>query len=93
VSYDVRLVPEAVRALDRLDDRTRRSITRALRRLAEDPRPPGSRRLSGEVLVDRTRRPAWRIRVGQYRAVYVVLEQRVIVLVVRIAHRREVYRP
>ena len=55
-----------------------------IRRLADDPRPPGSERLSGE---DR-----YRIRQGDYRVVYTIDDEQRIVEVVRIGHRRDVYR-
>jgi mRNA interferase RelE/StbE len=58
-------------------------VTR-IRRLADDPRPPGSERLSGE---DR-----YRIRRGDYRVVYAIDDEQRIVEVVRIGHRRDVYR-
>jgi mRNA interferase RelE/StbE len=60
-----------------------RVVTR-IRRLADDPRPPGSERLSGE---DR-----YRIRRGDYRVVYAIDDEQRIVEVVRIGHRRDVYR-
>ncbi len=53
--------------------------------LAETPRPPGCRALAGEPDV-------YRVRVGDYRIVYEVLDERLIVHVVRVGHRREVYR-
>lgn len=56
----------------------------AIADLAEDPRPRGSRKLSGE-------RIAWRIRVGTYRAIHDVVDAELTVTVVRAANRREVY--
>ncbi len=53
--------------------------------LATDPRPPGARKLAG---ADHT----WRMRSGDYRLIYTVEDQRLIVQVVRVGHRREVYR-
>jgi mRNA interferase RelE/StbE len=59
-------------------------VVTGIRRLADDPRPPGSEKLSGE---DR-----YRTRQGDYRVVYAVDDERRIVEVVRIGHRRDVYR-
>ena len=52
--------------------------------LGENPRPPGSKKLAGADF--------WRTRVGDYRIVYSIEDQVLMVLVIRIGHRREVYR-
>ncbi|RLE22907.1 MAG: type II toxin-antitoxin system RelE/ParE family toxin [Acidobacteria bacterium] len=52
--------------------------------LTENPRPPGCRKLSG--------RPAWRIRIGSYRVIYEIHDDRLLVFVVAIGARREIYR-
>lgn len=57
----------------------------AIYELAEDPRPPGSLQLSGGE-------GELRIRVGDYRVIYDVQEEELVVLVLRFCHRREVYR-
>lgn len=62
-----------------------RRIIRRLETLEGDPRPPGSRKLGGKA-------DLWRIRVGDYRIVYRVEDAVLVVLVVRIGHRRDVYR-
>jgi mRNA interferase RelE/StbE len=59
-------------------------ILERIRALAEDPRPPGCEKLSG---LER-----YRIRQGVYRIVYEVQDRRLVVLVVKVAHRRDVYR-
>ena len=56
----------------------------AIHELANDPHPHGSKKLSG--------RPAWRIRVGAYRVIYEIFADRLLILVVAIGHRKEVYR-
>lgn len=63
----------------------RRRIADAIDGLAATPRPPGSVRLAGAGAV-------WRIRVGGYRILYEVRDQRLVVLVIRIAKRSEAYR-
>ena len=84
-SYTVRLVPHARRQLRALDPQARRQLEPALRALADDPRPPGVKALQG-------RRGYLRIRVGNYRIVYQVRDAELLVLVVQLGHRREVYR-
>ena len=59
-------------------------ILQRIRALANDPRPPGSERLSGQE--------RYRVRQGAYRIVYEIEDSRLVVLVVRVGHRRDVYR-
>lgn len=61
-----------------------RRIRDAILRRADDPRPPGCRKLEG-------RENEWRVRVGTWRVIYQIEEDRVVVLVVRVAPRGEVY--
>jgi mRNA interferase RelE/StbE len=85
LAYRVELSPGARRDLRQIDSGTRDRILRALVRLETQPRPPGARKLKGGDEL-------WRIRVGDYRIVYEVRDRILVVLVVRVAHRREVYR-
>jgi mRNA interferase RelE/StbE len=82
--YEVRLHPEAVRAFRRLQGPLRERIAAAIDALATEPRPHGAVRLAG--------RDDFRVRVGDYRIVYAVVDDERVVIVARIAHRREVYR-
>lgn len=83
--YRVSLTPGAQRALRRLDRPVLRRILDALDALALDPRPHGAKALQGgEGLL--------RIRVGDYRIVYAVQDDQLLVLVATLGHRREVYR-
>jgi mRNA interferase RelE/StbE len=83
--YRVELRPRAEKDLAALPRDSQRRIARAIDALAEDPRPAGCVTLrGGEGLL--------RIRVGVYRVVYLVEDDRLVVLVVRIGHRRDVYR-
>lgn len=87
--YQVRLARRAERGLRRIragDPAAHRRLAAAIRALGEEPHPPGSTRLRG---VDP---PAWRVRVGHYRIVYEVTEAELLVLVVNVAPRGEVYR-
>jgi mRNA interferase RelE/StbE len=84
VTYRVSLSPSAARELRKFDPDVRRRIQAALDLLATEPRPPAATRLvggSGE----------WRVRTGDYRIVYEINDDRLLVLVLRMAHRREVY--
>ena len=73
------------KALDRLEGDIYARITRKLEELEDNPRPMGVEKLSG-------REDLYRVRVGNWRIVYAIQDQELIVLVVKVAHRREVYR-
>jgi mRNA interferase RelE/StbE len=77
-----RSAAKEIEAISRKKDRQR--IVRKIRQLAEDPRPPGSQKLSG--------RERYRIRQGPYRIVYSIEDDRLIVYVVKVEHRSDVYR-
>ncbi len=82
--YSIEFVPSAVKALAKLESLTRKRIQTAIDKLATDPFPPGVKKLQGD--------DAYRIRVGDYRVIYDVQRGRLTVLVIRIGHRREIYR-
>ena len=82
-SYRIELRPAASRALRKLDPAVRPRIQGAIGFLANDPRPPASRPLRG--------RPSYRVRVGDYRIVYTVQDDVLLVVVVTLGHLREVY--
>jgi mRNA interferase RelE/StbE len=84
VTYTVEILRSAQRQLAKVDRQDQPRLISAIRALAAVPRPPGCKKLSG--------RPAWRIRIGAYRVVYEIHDDRLIVLVLRVAHRKDVYR-
>ena len=82
--YELRFRPAALRQLRKLDTQVARRIKGATEALRVEPRPPGVKALTGQH--------GWlRIRVGDYRIVYEVRDSELVVLVVRIGHRSEVY--
>jgi mRNA interferase RelE/StbE len=84
--YRIRLLPYARRAPDRLPEPPKPRVDRAIRALAFEPRPSGARLVAG------TKRPTWRIRIGDYRVLYEIRSDELIILVVGAGHRRDVYR-
>ncbi len=70
--------------LDRIPKKDVRRIVKAMRALSDDPRPPQSKKLSGEE--------KYRLRCGVYRIVYEMQDQHLVICVVRARYRREVYR-
>ncbi len=83
-SYSVAIKKAAERELRALPKEDLRRVVDRIRGLAENPRPPGSEKLSGEE--------RYRIRQGDYRIVYAIDDEARIVEIVKIGHRREVYR-
>jgi mRNA interferase RelE/StbE len=83
--WKIELTPAAVRQLRKLDGMVRRRVVTAIDRLAIAPRPAGVKALTGHPGL-------LRIRVGDHRVVYTVRDEQLIVLVIAVAHRREVYR-
>ena len=82
--YEVRLHLAAARAYRRLHGPLRDRVRAAIDALASDPRPRGAQKLAS--------RDDYRVRVGDYRIVYAVDDDDRLVIVARIAHRRDVYR-
>ena len=84
-SYELLIKPSAAKELEavgRKSDRTR--IVDKIYTLRDDPRPPGCEKLTGQ---DR-----YRLRQGQFRILYVVDDSERVVTVMKIGHRRDVYR-
>jgi len=84
VAYSIDFKPAALRQFARLSRKVQHRLKPRIDALAEDPRPPGAKKLSG-------REPFYRIRVGDYRVVYRIQDQEGLVLVLRVAHRKEAY--
>jgi mRNA interferase RelE/StbE len=83
-SYAVELKPSARKELESLPDSVLQRVIRKLESLARDPRPAGCKKLKGY-------KDQWRIRIGDWRVVYIIDDAARLVSVTRIAHRREVY--
>lgn len=83
--YTILFKHSADRALQRLPESLQKRIVAQVDELAHDPRPQGSVKLAGQVEM-------WRIRIGSYRVIYEIQDDRLIVLVLRVAHRKDVYR-
>lgn len=84
MTYRVEFEPNAARSIRKLPPQARRLVEGVLAILAEEPRPPAARKLVNN--------PEWRVRVGDYRVLYLIDDGRLIVVVVRAGHRREIYR-
>ena len=84
-SYKVFIKPSAAKELEAVGTKKdRQRLVVKIKSLSENPRPPGCQKLSGSE--------KYRVRQGPYRIVYSIEDDRLIVTVVRVAHRRTVYR-
>jgi mRNA interferase RelE/StbE len=85
MAYTIELARRAQKQLVKIPFDSRRRIAALIDALAENPRPAGAGKMQG---VENT----YRLRVGDYRILYEIQDRRLIVYVLRIGHRREVYR-
>lgn len=83
-NYALEIKQSAQKELDTLDDALFSRIDRKIMALAETPRPTGCKKLKGY-------QDQWRVRVGDWRVLYIIEEAAKLVSMTRIAHRREVY--
>lgn len=83
--YKVLIKPSAVKELESIPQKKiRQQIVSRIQLLVDEPRPPGSKKLSGQNY--------YRIRQGVYRIVYSIEDDKLIVYVVKVGHRKDVYR-
>lgn len=83
-SYRLLIKPSAVKELEALPLKDRRRVVARLRGLSDQPRPPGREKLTGRDL--------YRVRQGNYRILYEVQDHDLTVAIIKIGHRRDVYR-
>lgn len=87
MTYTIELIPKARRQLRDINKHDRHALLRIKARidgLAHNPRPYGVKKLSGAESL-------YRVRVGDYRIIYEIQDKTLVVLVVKVAHRREAY--
>jgi len=83
--YTIRFKKSAEKELERLPNQMIRRIGKAIDALADNPRPLGSKKLEGQ------KESLWRIRIGDYRVIYLVEDVIKIVEIRRIGHRKDIY--
>lgn len=84
LSYRIEFTTKAADSFAKLPKEIQAKLADQIDRLAEDPRPPGCRKITGHD-------DCYRIRQGDYRIVYAVIQQELYVLIVRAGHRKEIY--
>jgi len=83
--YEIQISRSAEKALKRLPKRDLSKVVQAIQSLALSPFPPGCRKLTGEE-------STFRIRVGIYRLIYEVEDKKLLIWVLKIGHRKDIYR-
>ena len=83
-NYKLLIKPSAVKEIESIPKKDRARVVKRIQGLGEDPRPPGCEKLSGEE--------KYRVRQGWYRIVYSIGDQTREVLVVKVGHRKDIYR-
>ena len=82
--YRVLVRKSVSKDLDRITKKDVRRILKAMKALSDDPRPPQSKKVSGDE--------KYRLRCGRYRIIYEIQDEQLVICVVRIRHRRDAYR-
>jgi mRNA interferase RelE/StbE len=82
--YKIEIFHSADKSLRRINSKDRAAIAKAIDNLSENPRPFGYKKLKDNEL--------YRIRIGNYRVIYQIFDDRLLIIVIRIGHRREIYK-
>ena len=84
MTYEVKFTRSSLKELKRLPKQTSLRLTKAIYRLSEDPRKGSVRPMVGSE--------SWRLRVGDYRVIYDIEDKVLQILIIRVRHRKDVYR-
>ena len=84
MSYDILILKRTQKALAKLPQQDYQRVIDAINSLAFNPRPSGCKKMKGF--------PTWLIRVGVYRVIYEISDKKLIITVVDVGHRQEIYR-
>lgn len=85
MKYTIELLPHAQRDLKALDRSVQKRIAKSIDELETNPRPPGCKKMEGLE-------NAFRIRTGDYRIIYRIQDEKLVVLIIKVGHRRDIYR-
>ena len=84
MTYKISILRRAQKQLAKIPANDYKKVKQAILDLAHDPRPPGSKKLKG--------RDGWRIRQGDYRVIYEIQDDQLIIIVLDVGNRRDIYR-
>lgn len=83
-NYKIKIKPSAVKELNKISKKDLEKVSKKISALSSDPRPPGCEKLSGDE--------KYRIRQGNYRIVYSIEDDILIIVIVKVGHRRDIYK-
>ena len=83
-NYQIELSKNAIKFLQKLDKKSLYRIQGAIELLGENPRPPKSKKLTNKIY--------WRVRVGDYRIIYEIRDNRLLIVIIKIAKRSDIYK-
>lgn len=84
MTYKLSILRRAQKQLAKISANDYKRVKQAILDLAQDARPPGSKKLKG--------RPGWRIRHGDYRIIYEIQDDQLIIIVLDVGHRKDIYK-
>lgn len=84
MTYKISIRRKAQKQLEKVPPKDYKKVKQAILDLTQDPRPPGSKKLKG--------REGWRIRQGDYRIIYEIYNDQLIIIVLDVGHRKDIYR-
>lgn len=82
--YDVSITASAAKAIRKVHPAVAKRLKAAILALGTDPRPEGVKKVAG--------REAYRVRVGDYRVIYTIVDSELVITVIRVGHRNDIYR-
>jgi mRNA interferase RelE/StbE len=83
MSYEIEIKPKAIKSLVKISEPFYSAIKKAIYNLSENPRPQGCKKLKG--------RTGYRIRVGNYRIIYEIFDEILLIDVIDLGHRKDIY--
>lgn len=84
MTYKISILRKTQKQLAKIPASDYKKVKQAILDLAQDPRPPGSKKLKG--------RPGWRIRQGDFRVIYEIQDDQLIIIVLEVGNRRDIYK-
>jgi len=84
MSWDLQIERRAQKALKKISNPYKTNLIQAIDRLSDNPRPDGCKKLKGSESL-------WRIRVNDYHIVYQIKDEHLLILIIRIGHRKDIY--
>ena len=83
-SYNIEIKKSASKELSKLPKKELKSVINKIKNLSADPRPTGSKKLSGDE--------KYRVRVGNHRVLYTIEDEKLVIYIVKVGHRKDIYK-